>query len=357
MKKTGEASDAGGLLRPGAFSLLIHIGLVIFLLLNLKHAPMKGGPIVYRVTLRPGVPLGDGKLPGGSGQGLPGSAGAGLTSPPGEKLKPTETPKRAEMKEAPKSPEKKAEKKIEKSDRGEIADSSKKKKLPTEQRMEQTAAVGLKGSTKKEEKLTDKKETNRSLQEAIEDIRKKAALDAIQRRVTQREGAKSRGEGESLSHPPQGSIVSPSGNLPGSGTGSGAGTGRGGTGIGPGSGTGTGAGMGTGSGSGSGGSPWGGSGAADSRLSEYYGRIWAKIKEEWTLPEDLPKEKADLETVIVVIIDKDGKIQKSWFEKKSGNALYDQMAMRAIKKAEPLPPIPKEFGDEPFEVGIRFHPE
>jgi hypothetical protein len=194
--------ETGGLLRPGAFSLLIHIGLVIFLLLNLKHAPMKGGPIVYRVTLRPGVPLGDGKLPGGSGQGLPGSAGAGLTSPPGEKLKPTESPKPAEMKEAPKSPEKKAEKKVEKSDRGEIADSSKKKKLPTEQRIEQTAAVGLKGSTKKEEKLTDKKETNRSLQEAIEDIRKKAALDAIQRRVTQREGAKSRGEGESLSHPP-----------------------------------------------------------------------------------------------------------------------------------------------------------
>jgi TonB family protein len=266
-----------------------------------------------------------------------------------------ESPKRAEIKEAPKPPQKKTEKKIEKSDREEIADSSKKKKAPAEERIEQTAAVGLKSPTKKEEKPRDEKEPNRSLQEAIEDIRKKAALDTIQKKVTQREGEKSRGEGGSTSRSSQGPIVSSSGNVPGSGSGSGAGAGPGGTGTG--SGSGTGAGTGTGSGSGSGGSPWGGSGAVDSRLSEYYGRIWAKIKEEWTLPENLPQEKADLETIIVVIIEKDGKIQKSWFEKKSGNSLYDQMAMRAIKKAEPLPPIPKEFSDDTFEIGIRFYPD
>jgi colicin import membrane protein len=85
--------------------------------------------------------------------------------------------------------------------------------------------------------------------------------------------------------------------------------------------------------------------------------IWAKIKEGWTLPENLPKEKADLEAIIIVVIEKGGKIQKSWFEKKSGNALYDQMAMRAIKKAEPLPPIPKELSEDSLEIGIRFYPE
>ena len=85
--------------------------------------------------------------------------------------------------------------------------------------------------------------------------------------------------------------------------------------------------------------------------------IWERIKKEWTLPGNLPKGKTDLETIIVVIIERDGKIQKSWFEKKSGNAHYDQMSMRAIKKADPLPPIPKEFSDNTFEIGIRFHPE
>jgi len=95
----------------------------------------------------------------------------------------------------------------------------------------------------------------------------------------------------------------------------------------------------------------------ESKLNEYYSMIWAKIKEAWTIPENLLKEMVDLETIIVIIIERDGKIQKSWFEKKSGNALYDQMAMRAIKKAEPLPPIPKEFNEKTLEIGIRFFPD
>ena len=131
--------------------------------------------------------------------------------------------------------------------------------------------------------------------------------------------------------------------------------------LGPG--TGSGSGVGTGSGPGGlstgglpGGSPGGGS-VLEAKLNDYYSLIWAKIKKEWTLPENLPKGKIDLEAIIVVIIEKDGKVQKSWFEKRSGNGLYDQMAMRAIKKAEPFPPIPKEFSDDTFEFGIRFHPD
>jgi colicin import membrane protein len=92
-------------------------------------------------------------------------------------------------------------------------------------------------------------------------------------------------------------------------------------------------------------------------LNEYYSLLWARIKQEWTIPENLLKEMVDLETIIVVIIERDGRIQKSWFEKKSGNALYDQSAMRAIKKADPLPAIPKELHEHALEVGIRFIPE
>ena len=65
----------------------------------------------------------------------------------------------------------------------------------------------------------------------------------------------------------------------------------------------------------------------------------------------------DLETIIVLIIERGGKIKKFWFEKKSGNALYDQSAMRAIKKAEPLPPIPQELSEDILEIGIRFFPD
>jgi TonB family protein len=92
-------------------------------------------------------------------------------------------------------------------------------------------------------------------------------------------------------------------------------------------------------------------------LDDYYDMIWAKVKKEWTLPGDISKGNAGLETIIVIIIERDGKIQKSWFEKRSGNALYDQSAMRAIKKADPLLPLPKELSDSTFEIGIRFHPD
>jgi len=324
-------SDAGGLLKPGVFSLLIHISLVVFLLFNLKSATIKGGSFVYRVTL---VPFGDGKPPGSSG--LPGPGG-GLPTPSKEdKLKPVENHKDTEMPESIKPLRKKSD-----------------KRKPRTQRIEEAVVKGFKSPAKKEKRPEIEKGPNKFLQEAIEDIHKKVALDAIRKKVAQRdEREKSLGERGSTVGSFQGPIVSSSGSSLKSGPGSESGTGSG-------SGTGTGAGV--GEISGSGGSPWGsslgGSGVFDSRLNDYCNMIWAKIKKEWTLPENLLKGEESLEATIVVIIERNGKIQKSWFEKRSGNALYDQLAMRAIKKAEPLPPIPKEFDDETFEIGIRFHPE
>jgi colicin import membrane protein len=322
-------SDTSGLLKPGAFSLLIHVSLVVFLLLNLKSATMKGGS-VYRVTL---VSLGDGKPPGNTG--LPGPGREIPTPLPDDKLKPMENRKGTEMPENRKNLQEKTE-----------------KRKPQPQRIEEAAITGLKSPTKKEEKPDIDKGPNKSLQEALEDIHKKVALDAIRKKVAQRDvKEKSLGEGGSTARPFQGPVISFSGNVLKSGPGSGPGTGAG---------TGTGTGTGVGEKPGSGGSPWGsslGGGALDSMLSEYSSRIWAKIEKKWTLPGDVPKGKVDLETIIVIVIERDGKIQKSWFEKRSWNGLYDQMAMRAIKKAEPLPPIPKEFSDDTFEIGLRFHPD
>jgi TonB family protein len=65
----------------------------------------------------------------------------------------------------------------------------------------------------------------------------------------------------------------------------------------------------------------------------------------------------DLETIIVIIIERDGKVKQMWFGKRSGNAPYDQSAMRAIKKAEPLPALLKELSENVLEAGIRFRPE
>ncbi len=43
-----------------------------------------------------------------------------------------------------------------------------------------------------------------------------------------------------------------------------------------------------------------------------------------------------------------------WIEKPSGNIYYDQSAIRAVNKADPLPPPPRELGGKSLEVGINF---
>lgn len=162
------------------------------------------------------------------------------------------------------------------------------------------------------------KESLKRLQEALDEIRKKAALDDIKKRIVQREKSEEpqiQTPNPPAITPPRPSIINPRVTPPSSGS--------------------------------------------ESRLNEYYNLVWAKIKEAWTLPENLVKEREtiDLETIIVLVIERDGKIQKWWFEKKSGNELYDQMAARAIKKSEPFQPIPKELNEKSLEIGIRFFPE
>jgi len=311
------SSDKSGLLKAGIFSLLLHIALVAILIFSTRSMITKVMPSVYRVTIRPFSLPGNGIQQGSSTQGLPGPRG-GLSVPAiAEKPKPYENLKRTGVVESTKPHQKKVEKKGEELEGAEI--------------------------------LEKGKGTRKDLLEALEDIRRKVALEDIQKRVARREGTERRTkEGQSSLSVSQGPIVSSSKDsaVPiGSGTGTGFGTGT----AGPGSGGFSAGGL-------PGGSP-GGSSVLEAKLNDYYSLIWAKIKKEWTLPENLPKGKIDFEAIVVVIIGKDGKVQKSWFEKKSGNALYDQMTTRAIKKAEPFPPIPKEFSDETFEIGIRFHPD
>jgi colicin import membrane protein len=299
--------EKSGLLKAGTFSLFLHIALLLIFSLSQKSTMAKMGPSVYRVTLRPilgdGLPKGD---PGSRGsEGLPSSL-------PGQKLKPVEKSEEEESK------------------KGEVSPEPKRQKPPVSLTRDERVE-GLKRSPKKGEK-PEREYSSKSLQEALEEIRKKAALDKIRDRVASRQELEKRATMGSS----QGTTGSSSESL----TGSGPGVGTGGS---P-----------TGS---PWGSPFGGASALESKLNEYYNMIWEKIKKEWALPGDLSKGKINLETIIVVVIERNGKIQKSWFEKKSGNVYYDQMAMRAIKKAEPLPPIPKEFSDETFEIGIRFHPD
>ena len=142
------------------------------------------------------------------------------------------------------------------------------------------------------------------------------------------------------------------------GTGSG-GTGTGGTGTG-GTGTGgTGTGTGTGGVGGITGSGFGGGGGqpVDIRYRTYFDLIWSRIRSSWILPEGVATRDRLL-TVVGIRIAPDGEILEFRIEKGSGNAYYDQSAIRAIRKSSPLPPLPEDLGDEPLEIGVNFrYPE
>ena len=92
------------------------------------------------------------------------------------------------------------------------------------------------------------------------------------------------------------------------------------------------------------------------RFSRYYQAIWNKIKNAWILPH-YGNQAKNLEAIVVIRINRDGKILKSYFEKKSGDTRMDNSVLRAIKKADPLPPLPTGFREQYLEIGIRFVPE
>ncbi len=88
----------------------------------------------------------------------------------------------------------------------------------------------------------------------------------------------------------------------------------------------------------------------------YYNLIWQRIRSVWVLPDEALHGQKNLETIIAIRIGRDGQIENLQFEKKSGNAQLDESALRAIKKANPLPPLPPGIEEDKFDLGIRFKP-
>ncbi|MDI6753821.1 MAG: TonB family protein [Thermodesulfobacteriota bacterium] len=98
------------------------------------------------------------------------------------------------------------------------------------------------------------------------------------------------------------------------------------------------------------------SGIMSIKFKIYYSLIWQRIRSVWVLPEEALGGKKNLETIITIRIAKDGQIEDVQFEKKSGNHFLDESALRAIKKANPLPPLPPGMEGEKLDVGVRFTP-
>ena len=92
----------------------------------------------------------------------------------------------------------------------------------------------------------------------------------------------------------------------------------------------------------------------NAQMRAYYAMVWSRIKGKWALPQGiLPGEV--LETVIDLTILRNGAVTQVNFEKRSGNSYFDESAMKAIRKASPLPPLPAWITENSLGIGIRFH--
>jgi len=91
-------------------------------------------------------------------------------------------------------------------------------------------------------------------------------------------------------------------------------------------------------------------------LDIYHAEIWDRIRKNWAYSEELDTRPSKPEAVIIMKIMKNGKIRDIWFEKRSGSGYFDASAIKAVKKSDPLPPLPDGFLHPYYEIGFRFNP-
>ncbi len=102
-----------------------------------------------------------------------------------------------------------------------------------------------------------------------------------------------------------------------------------------------------------------GRGDADSGITIriYQMEVENKIKSNWSYPVALisPKSRKDLEAIVIVKVNNNGTILKSWFKKHSSDIIFDQSVSRAIERSDPLPQFPEGYRKTYDEIEINFN--
>lgn len=84
----------------------------------------------------------------------------------------------------------------------------------------------------------------------------------------------------------------------------------------------------------------------------YYSLIRDRVQSRWIYPEEF-KERRILVTVSIRI-GKDGGLMETRLEGSSGNELFDESLISAVKKSAPFPPLPHGFEADYLEAILRF---
>ena len=95
-------------------------------------------------------------------------------------------------------------------------------------------------------------------------------------------------------------------------------------------------------------------------ITVYTSIVIDRIMEAWFLPPSLKREalRNNLVMVVGIRIDQEGGVTLQGVEHGSGNSLFDNYALSAIKKvqSESFPPLPDVYRRPYLDLGIRFHP-
>ncbi len=92
-------------------------------------------------------------------------------------------------------------------------------------------------------------------------------------------------------------------------------------------------------------------------LQIYKVEVETLIKDNWAYPAAFldPEKRKDLEALVIMKVSRDGSILDSRFEKKSGNAGFDESVQKAIERSNPLPPFPEGYMKTHEEIEINFN--
>ncbi len=96
-----------------------------------------------------------------------------------------------------------------------------------------------------------------------------------------------------------------------------------------------------------------GSGAISAASQLYYERVRNAIGQEWKLPD---QNVGSLETRVFLVVSRNGEVLNLQIEKPSGNSLFDEAAVRAIRKAD-IPAMPPALDRPKQDFKIRFSPQ
>lgn len=88
---------------------------------------------------------------------------------------------------------------------------------------------------------------------------------------------------------------------------------------------------------------------------QYFASVYNVLQSHWKLPEYKVWD-PQLVATIVIKITQNGSIVDHYFEKKSGDRLFDQFVVKTIQDSNPLPSIPPALKKKVLEIGLHFKP-